>query len=346
MARFSKAIATSLALVALAAVARQAPAQPARSETPPAPQHFPKADEAAVAEHLAKAKAIAGGDLEDAYAQRCIYAQVFPARVRAIQQYMLIDAQKVFDNLYFVGHQGVSAWIVSTSQGLVLFDALDNPDEAKTVIVGGMKALGLDPQQIKYVVITHAHGDHFGGSTYFKTTYGSRLMASAIDWGVMAASKADPSKRVGPAEWVALTPDHDIDITDGEAFKVGGTTFNFYVTPGHTPGTVSTIFKTTDHGVPHMVGFYGGGGIPQALADQHQQIESQERFIALARAAGVDVQIANHQTQDDSLIKLEELRHRLPGAPHPYVIGNAAVVRYFQVQQECMRVWLAREGAK
>lgn len=331
----------ALAILALFTVAN---AQPRQSAGPPAPQAFPKANAAAVADHLAKARALAGKDLIDAYAQRCIYAQVYPSRVAAVQQYMLIEPQKVFDNLYYVGHQGVSAWIVSTSQGLVLFDTLDNPDEAKAVVVGGMKTLGLDPQQIKYVVITHAHGDHFGGSTFFKSTYGARLMASAADWNVMAEAKANPARRVGPAQWVALTPDHDMDISDGQKFAVGNTTFNFYVTPGHTPGTVSTIFKTSDHGVPHVVAFYGGGGIPQAVDAQHQQIESQGRFIALAKAAGADVQISNHQTQDDSLIKLEELRYRAPGAPHPYVIGTDAVARYFQVQQECMRVRLAREG--
>lgn len=328
-------------LLALSAV-DVANAQPAPG-APAAPHAFPKADAVAVAEHLAKAKSIAGEDLKEDFAHRCVLNQLYPQRTRAMQQYMLVDPAKVFDNLYFVGHQGVSAWIVSTSEGLVLFDSLDNPDEAKTVIVGGMTALGLDPRQIKYVVITHAHGDHFGGATFFKTAYGSRLMASAIDWNTMAVAKITNQ---GPPGWAALTPDHDLDISDGETFTVGDTTFNFYVTPGHTPGTVSTIFKTSDHGVPHVIGFYGGGGMPQAIDNQRQQIASQARFAELAKVAGVDTLIANHQTQDGSLLKLEELRYRLPGAPHPYVIGPDAFARYFAVQQECARVQLAREGFK
>jgi metallo-beta-lactamase class B len=337
-----KALAYSSCLLALSGIAS---AQP-RPAGPAAPQSFPKADTAAVAQHLSNAKALAGSDMQDAYAHRCVFNQVYPERTRAIQQYMLIEPRKVFDNLYFVGHQGVSAWVVATSQGLVLFDALDNPDEAKAVIVGGMERLGLDPKQIKYVVITHAHGDHFGGSTFFKATYGSRLLASKVDWNTMSEAKTNPSRRVGPAEWIALTPDHDMDITEGQKFTVGDTTFNFYVTPGHTPGTVSTIFKTTDRGAPHVVGFYGGGGLPQSIEAQRQQIASLGRFAELAKAAGADTLIANHQTQDGSLLKLEELKYRLPGAAHPYVIGRDAFARYFAVQQECARVQLAREGVK
>jgi metallo-beta-lactamase class B len=308
---------------------------------PPAPRAFPKADERAVTEHLARAREIAGKDLQAEYAHRCFFSEIYPQRTRALQQYMLIEPEKVFDNLYFLGHHGVSAWIVRTSAGLVLFDTLDDPREAQDVIVGGMRKLGLDPAQIKYVVITHGHGDHFGGATFFKSSYGARLMASAADWDLMAHTK----ERGGPARWAELVPPRDLEISDGQNFIVGDVMFSFYVTPGHTPGTVSTIFRTKHNGEPHVVAFYGGGGMPQTAANKRLQIKSQDRFIELAKAAGADVLLANHQTQDGSLVKLEELRSHLPGQ-HPYVIGTDAVIRYFRVQQECARVSLAREGER
>ena len=317
---------------------------------PPAPKAYPDAAAAAVAEHLAKAKAIAGPELQGDYAHRCVLSQLYPARTFAMQGYMLIDPAKVFDNLYFVGQQGVSAWIVSTSQGLVLFDTLDNPDEAKTVIIGGMKTLGLDPQQIKYIIINHEHGDHFGGSTYIRSLVPSApIMASKVAWAGMAAQKNAPPHPGWPAEWAQLVPDrgvHDLDITDGEKFVLGDTTLNFYLTPGHAPGTISIIFKVYDHGTPHIVAFYGGGGLPSSINDQRDQIASQTRFAELAKAAGADIQLANHQTQDGTLLKLDELKYRLPGAPHPYVIGTDLVQRYFLTMAECARVFLAREGIK
>jgi metallo-beta-lactamase class B len=321
------------------AVFAQATALP---EAPPAPTAFPKADQRAVAEHLARAREIAGKDLQAEYAHRCILNQIYPQRTRAMQQYMLIEPAKVFDNVYFLGHHGVSAWIVKTTQGLVLFDALEDPEQAKDVIVAGMRKLSLDPMQIKYVVITHGHGDHFGGATFFQRNYGSRLMASAADWQFMQGTK---ERHEGPPRWAELVPSRDMEITDGQKFVVGDVTFNFFITPGHTPGTVSTFFKTTHNGKPHVIAFYGGGGIPQTAVDTRLQIKSQGRFIELAHAADADVLLANHQTQDGSLVKLEELRSALPGE-HPYVIGADAVIRYFRVQQECARVSLARQGER
>jgi len=65
-----------------------------------------------------------------------------------------------FDNLYFVGADWVSAWAIKTSDGIILIDALNIQAEAAALIEGGMRKLGLDPAQIKYVIVTHGHGDH------------------------------------------------------------------------------------------------------------------------------------------------------------------------------------------
>src|SRR4051812_18686265 len=75
---------------------------------------------------------------------------------------------QLFDNLYYVGRTDVGAWVLKTSDGLILFDTLNNPDEAANIIVPGMRKLGLDPDQIKVVILTHSHGDHSGGMPYFK----------------------------------------------------------------------------------------------------------------------------------------------------------------------------------
>jgi metallo-beta-lactamase class B len=340
MNKFGKRLGALIGVSVLHIVSAAYAQAPDSADAPPTPRTFPKADERAVTEHLARAREIAGKDLQAEYAHRCLLNEIYPQRTRALQRYMLIEPAQVFDNLYFLGHHGVSAWIVKTADGLVLFDALDDPQQAQDVIVAGMRKLGLDPAQIKYLVITHGHGDHFGGATFFKSTYGARIMASAADWELMAGTK---ERGQGPPRWAELVPARDLEISDGQKFVVGDVTFNFYVTPGHTPGTVSTIFRTTHNGEPHVIAFYGGGGMPQTADNKRLQIKSQGRFIELAKAAGADVLLANHQTQDGSLVKLEELRNRLPGM-HPYVIGTDAVVRYYRVQQECARVSLARDG--
>jgi len=58
-------------------------------------------------------------------------------------------------------------WAVTTSAGIVLIDA-GYADQLESVLLPGMKKLGLDPSQVRYVILGHGHGDHFGGALYFQ----------------------------------------------------------------------------------------------------------------------------------------------------------------------------------
>lgn len=302
-------------------------------------------DREAMYQHMKKARAIAGDDLYAHYVHRCIIDQTYRRTLsRGIQAHGAIPATRVFDNLYFVGENAVSAWVLDTGNGLILFDALYSPDDVRTIIEPGLRSFGLDPAAIKYLVITHAHGDHYGGARYLKEKYGVRMLASAADWAEMARQAAGGTSM--PAEWAKLVPDHDMDIADGQHLRLGQEDLTFYLTPGHTPGTVSTVFPVSDGGNRHMVGFFGGLGTPETVGAKEQLIASAERFKGIVQRDGIDVLIANHPTQDQAIPKLEELRLRHPGDPNPYVIGPDRYVRYLSIQQECTRFAMAQQGQK
>jgi len=253
MKRVSLPSAAGIVLALLASSA--SPAQPSRSAPNyPVPTPFPNANEAAVAQHLSAARKIAGADLFPDMAHRCIMSPVYPVRVRGIQFDGKITPTKVFDQLYSVGQNAVSAYVLKTSAGLILFDTLDNGDEAKALLVPNMEAMGLDPRQLKYIVITHGHGDHYGGADWLQRTYGAMVIASANDWDMMEKRSAN-----GPFKDL-VAPRRDIVMADGDTLTLGDTSIRFYVTPGHTPGTLSAIFPVTDRGQRHIVGFNGGTG--------------------------------------------------------------------------------------
>lgn len=302
------------------------------------------ADKDAMYRHVKAAQKIAGLDLYPHFAHRCLIDQTYRRTLsRHIQANAPIEPFKVFDNLYFVGQNAVSSWALQTSEGLIVFDTLNSADEAKTYIAEGLVKLGLKPADIKYIVITHGHGDHYAGAKYLKATYGARIMASKIDWDVMARAA---SRSGGPSGWAESVPSHDLDIEDGQRFTVGDTTLTFYITPGHSPGTVSTIFTVADEGEAHVVAMFGGLGTPSSAEDKKKHVASLTRFRTIAEAAGADALIANHQTQDLSLAKLELLRLRRSGDPNPYVIGKDAYLRYLDVQRECTLYAMSREGQK
>jgi len=215
---------------------------------------------------------------------------------------------------------------------------LNNGDEAKALLVPNMIALGLDPKDLKYIVITHGHGDHYGGAQWLQQTYGAKVIASANDWGMM-----ERGSRSGPFKDL-VAPKRDMVMADGGALTLGDTTIRFYVTPGHTPGTLSAIFPVTDHGQKHIVGFNGGTGGGRDEAALRSSIPVFGRWADLTKAAGVDTLIANHPLHAETLEREELIRNALPGDPNPFVIGADTYQRYVRIQQECARVQLARMG--
>lgn len=306
----------------------------------PGPAEFPKEDAAKAAHYLAQARAIARQDLYGDFVHRCITDPRYRQRASALQFNGRLGPAKVFDQLHFVGQNAVSAWALDTAGGIVLFDALNSEEEAREILVPALRRQGLDPARIRYVIITHSHGDHYGGAAWLRDTYGARLVSSDIDWRAMEEMRTT-GKTVGP---FALPPARDLTIRDGEKLTLGKTTLQFFVTPGHTVGTVSTLFPVSDGGKPHMVAFFGGQGAPRDPQARYPHIASMNRFSGIAARAGADALIANHPLQDGSFEKMELLRYRSAGEAHPFVIGRARLSRYFALQVACSKLGLVRAG--
>ena len=189
---------------------------------------------------------------------------------------------QLFDNLYYVGKTDVGAWVLKTSGGLILIDTLNNPEEAANIIVPGMRKLGLDPDQIKLVILTHFHNDHTGGLPYFKAK-NIRIMASEVDWDQLGG-----------------VPNPQSVIRDGQVVEVGDAAVTLILIPGHTPGTIAALFPVFDHGQRHMAVLTGGIG-PTGGLDMHQTvIGSLDHLAAVTKKAGVDVLLDPHEAIIDS----------------------------------------------
>jgi metallo-beta-lactamase class B len=237
---------------------------------------------------------------------------------------------KVFDNLYFVGMTEYSAWAVTTSQGIIVIDPLFDYS-VEDEVVDGLKKLGLNPADIKYVLVSHGHLDHVGGAKLLQERFGARVLMGAADWDLLEKQKP---------VWL---PKRDMIITDGQQLTLGDTTLTMYLTPGHTDGTVSTLIPVRDGSRKHLAALWGGtrfnfGPIRERLAAYGQ---SAARFREIARKAGADIALSNHTTFDGTKTKLPALAKRAAGAPHPYVAGADSVARFLTVANECAQAALA-----
>jgi metallo-beta-lactamase class B len=243
------------------------------------------------------------------------------------------EPAKVFDNFYFVGGKLHSAWALTTKEGIILIDTI-YPYNSEELIIGGMQKVGLDPKDIKYVIISHAHADHIGGAEMLQTRYGARVVMGGPDWDLVEKY---------PNRYKTMAPKRDIVATDGVKITLGEATVTIWLTPGHTPGTLSYTFTVLDRGKPVNVAYSGGTAFnfvnntpDPGIKNFQTYIESQKHIAEKAAATGATVLLSNHSEFDSAVNKNRMLAGRGEG-PHPYELGADWVQRYFQVLQGCAR---------
>ena len=243
------------------------------------------------------------------------------------------EPAKVFDNLYFVGGKLHSSWALTTKDGIILIDTI-YPYNSEELIIAGMKKVGLDPTQIKYVLISHAHGDHIGGAEMLQKRYGARIVMGGPDWEWVEKY---------PDRYKTMAPRRDIVATDGMKITLGETAVTIWLTPGHTPGTLSYTFTVLDQGKPVNVAYSGGTAFnfvnntpDPGIKNFQNYIDSQKHMAAKAAETKASVLLSNHSEFDNAVNKNRMLAGRGNG-PHPYDIGADWVQRYFQVMQGCAR---------
>lgn len=236
---------------------------------------------------------------------------------------------KVFDDLYFLGNSGVAAWLIGTEQdGYVLIDALTSDAAAEKEIIGGMIKLGLDPKKIRKFVVSHGHGDHYGGHRYLSKTLQLPVSMSAADWDLARSLSDHP--RFGPS------PKQGEVVKDGDVIRLGKTEIRMYVATAHTPGTISPIVTVHDNGTPHKLVLWGGTGLNFGANESRMRAyaATAARFRKLAALQNVDIFLSNHPARDGSAAKMRELAKRTIGQPHPFVMGSDAV-KVFDVLEYC-----------
>lgn len=244
-----------------------------------------------------------------------------------------VEPARVFDNLYFVGDRGTSAWALTSSEGIILLDA-GFQNNVESTILAGMRKLGLNPADIKYVIVSHGHNDHFGGAKLLQDTYKARIVMSEADWEHMVTWP----QRGTPAPF----PARDMVVKDGDVITLGDASVRIVITPGHTPGTISPIFEVRDGSQKHYVGYWGGDGAGHLEpADIRTYAAAVDRFVSLD--ARVDVPLSNHVVADGTLLKLPLLAQRKAGEPHPFVTGNARFKEWAGVLKSCAEAFLPRQ---
>ena len=257
-------------------------------------------------------------------------------------EYQKIAPFKVMDDLFYVGPGFVSAWIVPTSDGLIMIDTAQEP--YVDTEIQNIRTVGFDPKNIKYILLTHGHLDHFGGANKIRALSGAKVALSGVDCDFMAKGAAARPPKAGDEP-----PSCDMRLKEGDTIKLGKTEVKVYLTPGHTPGSTTYTFTTHENGKSYKTMVMGGPGGNPNLESAQQFYDSSMRlnkFLDIQVAANIHSWLNGYHYPNGGLLeRRDKLAMRKPGEPNPF-IDNASWRQWVKMAQDGATKALAEEKAK
>ena len=259
----------------------------------------------------------------------------------------VITPTRVFDNLYALGRTSTVIWAVTTPAGILLIDA-GYPDQLESVLLPGLRAAGLDPNDVKYVLARARARRSFRRRVVLS---GARRAGRAVRSGLGLDRTSSPPRRrarrpAAPLPSGLPPPHRDVVVTEGEPIVFGGLEITPVLMPGHTPGSLGFVFAVQDGGRAHTAALFGGSILLSGrISDDglRQYVRSVEHFADVTSRRGVDVEIQNHPLYDGFGAKLDSAFATQPREQtHPFVVGPDAYQRFLTVMAECGNAQLAR----
>ena len=151
---------------------------------------------------------------------------------------------RIMGNLYYVGSRGLANYLITTPQGHIL---INSDLEANVPLIrASIEQLGFKFEDVKILLISHAHWDHDAGSARVKALTGAKYMVMAADIPVVeSGGRTDFQYGSDPSQWYA--PAHvDRALHDGDEVKLGDAVLVAHLTPGHTKGCTTWTLTVRD----------------------------------------------------------------------------------------------------
>lgn len=220
-----------------------------------------------------------------------------------------IEPFAIADGLYYVGDKKVCIHLIDTGDGLILIDS--GYLGAAHLLVDSIWRAGFDPKDVRWIIHTHGHSDHFGASDEFCRMYGTKLAISRVE--VQSLKQKPQRAHIDSVCFpYAQMPVFDYEIEDGEIFELGRVKIRCVLTPGHTEGVLSLFFDVTYNGNTYLAGLYGGAGVnsialPFAAYDEASEDRPQQMLNSIEKIWNepVVVHLGNHPYNNHTIEKRE-----------------------------------------
>lgn len=170
----------------------------------------------------------------------------------------------------------------------------------KVSVVDQLAQVNVKPEQIKYVGISHYHGDHTGQVGSFP---GATVLIGSGDWAAITSPKPAAGVNFKAfTHWISGGGKLETVSVDKDVFGDGSVMI--INTPGHTPGHHSLMVKLKEKGPVILIGDaahfhenYESNGVPTFNTNRADTIASLDRIKKLASNLGATV-IIQHDARD------------------------------------------------
>lgn len=220
----------------------------------------------------------------------------------------------ILGNLYFVGNKWCSSHLIDTGDGLLL---LDTPCASGLPgLIHNICRLNFRMEDLKYIVVSHAHSDHFGAVEALRHMTGARAFISRVDAEDMRENPgrmASMNEDLGPFN-ECFTP--DVELEDGDVIELGNTKIRCVLTPGHSKGVMSHFWNLRHDGKDYNVGIYGGAGYSTVSEEWLKKaglpLSLRDDFLSSIEKVWnepVDIMLGNHPFHNDTYRKAEKKKN-------------------------------------
>ena len=233
-----------------------------------------------------------------------------------------IEPRRIIGNIYYVGSNLISTFLIVTPAGHILIDTGDVRMLPQTE--ANIERLGFKVRDVKILVNTQAHIDHCGGFAEFKRQTGATIAVSKLDGELMMrGGKGDYANTGAFANgpdtgYEPIKPDRT--IADGDRVELGGVRLIAHLTPGHTKGCTSWSMRANENGKEYDVLFFCGLTVsPYKLTNNEKYpniVEDVRNSFIKLRSMHVDVLLAAHGFWFDLEGKFARQKE---GTPNPFI---------------------------
>jgi metallo-beta-lactamase class B len=166
---------------------------------------------------------------------------------------------KIANHLYFVGNKNQATYLVVTEKGNILINA--DYEVNLPLIKNSIKKLGFNYNDIKIILLSHAHSDHAAASALIKKETKADYMVMDQDVSVIESGGKTDFHYARDPEQIYPAAKVNRVLHDGDEVKLGNTILTAHLTPGHTKGCTTWTMKAREGNKTYNVVIIGSVGV-------------------------------------------------------------------------------------